>query len=105
MYGSSQPVVRSEGRGYPSFDSEYTAILDLMNRREIDAVRILNGFPSLVCVCYWVFREQDRCVNTRCFLLRCLVVILTRRHSNVKLRETVAVALAAAAAAAAATGC
>lgn len=38
MYGSSQPVVRSEGRGYPSFDSEYTAILDLMNRREIDAV-------------------------------------------------------------------
>lgn len=65
MYGSSQPVVRSEGRGYPSFDSEYTAILDLMNRREIDAVRILNGFfpPPHVCVTGWLGSKID--VSTR----------------------------------------
>lgn len=97
MYGSSQPVVRSEGRGYPSFDSEYTAILDLMNRREIDAVRILNVFSPL-CVYVLLGGLGARLVSQHeTFSPFLLVVILTHRHSNVKPRQTVATALAAAA--------
>lgn len=44
VYGSSQGGQRV--KGYPSFDSEYTAILDLTKRRQIDAVRRYKWFSS-----------------------------------------------------------
>lgn len=77
MYGSSQPAVRSEAKGYPSFDSEYTAILDLTNRREIDAVRILNTF---VCVCLISWFECKIEPSTRA-IFQSFVNVLTRSGS------------------------
>lgn len=73
------PAVRSEGKGYPSFDSEYTAILDLTNRREIDAVGILNTFIYII-LCLISRFECEVEPSTRA-VFRSLASVLTRSGS------------------------